>query len=223
MTRPKYLVVLPFVVKEWADRCIGSSRLHEEGRFMTVDNTVNNVGIMRAHNMALDAREPDEWLIILSAALEFGSREGGLDFIDNLVEYGDDHGVISASGTFGWHMVGFRPDVVAKMGRWDENFTPYGYDDNDLSIRIHKLMPEIKWGGWPIMVKDHGMAHSLKIGGVQTQGSKRLLRYWNRKWNAAPGSQFNEYQDNPFGMRSLHVNYWPAINGATWDGPAPTT
>jgi hypothetical protein len=221
MNRPKYLVVLPYVVNEWADRCLSSSRLHEEGRVLTVDNTVNNVGIMRAHNMALDMRAPDEWLIVLSAALEFGSREGGLDFIDNLATHGDTHGVISASGTFGWHMVGFHPDVCATMGRWDENFTPYGYDDLDLSIRIHKLMPDLIWGGYPIMVKDHGMAHSLKVGGVETIGSHRLLNYWHRKWGAAPGSEFDAYWDHPFNSVVHHLNYWPDINGARWDGPAP--
>lgn len=221
MSEP-FLVVLPYVVNEYADRCLASMRFAEAGRVMPIDNTVNNRGIMRSHNMALDERRPDEWLIICSAALEFGSREGGLDFIDHLTTYGDTHGVISASGTFGWHLVAFRPDVCEKMGRWDENFTPYGYDDNDLSIRIHKAMPDLLWGGYPIMVKDHGMAHSLKVGGVQTIGSHRLLNYWHRKWGAAPGSEYGDYYNRPFNSFAHDLNYWPDINGARWDGPAPS-
>ena len=219
MTRPRFLVVMPFVVPAWAQACLATCRFGEGGdfgRLLTVDNSVVNRGIMRSHNMGIDAREPDEWLIIMSAALRFG-KPGGMDFIDHLVERAD-HGVISASGTYGWHLVAFRPDVVAKMGRWDENFTPYGYDDNDLSIRIHRLMPDLIWGGYPLDVQDMGMAHSIKIGGVYSD-PKHLLHYWRIKWGAPPGSEFDDYNEHPFGNPSNHINYWPDINGAGWDRP----
>jgi len=216
---PKFLVVLPYVVQDWADACLETCRFGEEGRLMTVDNTAVNKGIMRSHNLALDERQDDEWLIIMSAALRFGPA-GGLDFIKHLTTY-SDHGVISASGTFGWHLVAFRPDVVAQMGRWDENFTPYGYDDLDLSIRIHKLMPDLLWGGDPLDVQDMGMAHSIKIGNIVTQRSSKLISYWYQKWGAAPGSEFHQYMARPFGSRTWPVNYWPAYKGAEWNQKAP--
>jgi len=219
MTRPKYLVVLPFMVKDWADSCISSCRLQEEGRVLTIDNTVTNRGIMRSHNLGLDERQPDEWFIIMSAAVRFGPA-GGLDFIDNLVEH-ENHGVISCSDTYGWHLVAFRPDVVAKMGRWDENFTPYGYDDNDLSVRIHKMSPDLLWGGYPCDLEDRGMAHSIKVGGLQPQHGYRLLNYWMRKWGALPGSQFDEYWNQPFNTRTNNINFWPHFNGADWNTKAP--
>lgn len=219
MSRPPYLVVLPYAVKDWADDCIATMRLQEEGRVLAIDNTVNNLGIMRSHNIALDRRHPDEWLIIMSAALRFG-KHGGLDFIDNLVTWGD-HGVISAAGTYGWHMVAFRPDVIAKMGRWDENFTPYGMDDIDLSIRIHKAMPDIKWGGYPLDCQDMGMAHSIKVGGVRTQDMTKMFNYWGRKWGVDPGAEFEQYYDKPFDNRFYDMNFWPGVNGASYDSPAP--
>ena len=216
MTRPKFLVVLPYMLQSYYDECAETMRFHEQGRVMAIDNTVDNRGIMRSHNLAIDERHPDEWLIIMSAALRFG-RPGGLDFIDHLHHH-DDHGVISCSDTFGWHLVAFRPDVVEKMGRFDENFTPYGWDDIDLSIRIHKLMPDLIWGGWPCDLTDMGMAHSIKLAGLESPATP-LLEYFNRKWLVPPGSEFDEYADHPFGNPDHHVNYWPSINGATWDGP----
>lgn len=219
MSRPPYMVVLPYAVKDWAEQCIGTMRLQEEGRVLLIDNTITNLGIMRSHNIALDLRHEDEWLIIMSAALRFGPQ-GGLDFIDNLVERAD-HGIISAAHTFGWHMVAFRPDVVAKMGRWDENFSPYGMDDLDLSVRIHKAMPDVMWGGYPVEAVDMGMAHSIKVGGVRTQEMSRLFDYWRNKWGAEPGSEFDAYNNKPFNNISHDVNYWPPFKDATWNAPAP--
>lgn len=208
---------MPFVLRGYAEQCLGTCRLWEGGRMMAIDNVHRNRGIMRSHNMALDALQDEQWLIIMSAALRFGP-EGGLDFIDQLVEH-DDHGVISCEGTYGWHLVAFRRDVVEQMGRWDENFTPYGYDDLDLSVRIHQLMPNLLWGGYPCSVVDMGMAHSIKLAGVRVAVAN--LDYWHRKWGAAPGSLFEDYHTHPFTNISHHTNYWPPINDAEWNRPVP--
>lgn len=214
----KALIVMPWVLPEYTSVAVNSHRFAERGhRVMYVDNSVLNMGIMRSHNLAIDAILPDEWLVTLSAALIFGPP-GGLDFIDHLTEH-DDHGVIHADGTYGWHMIAFRPDVVAAMGRYDEWFSPYGFDDIDLSIRIHKLMPDLVWGGFPIDVHDRGMAHSLKLGGVVGPTTHR--DYLVHKWNWQPGLDFDEYLDHPFGNTENHVNFWPTRNDAAWNQPAP--
>ena len=212
----KFLVVMPYLWQEYADDCIATTRFGEFGRFMPIDNTMVNRGIMRSHNLALDAREPDEWLVIMSAALRFGPQ-GGMDFIDHLTTHAHN-GVMSCSDTYGWHLVAFRPDVIERMGRWDENFTPYGWDDIDLSIRIHKLMPEVKWAGMPCDLTDMGMAHSIKIAGLRAP-AQPLLDYFKTKWLCEPGSEFDEYSNHPFGDTSNHLNYWPDINGASWNQP----
>lgn len=212
-----FLVVMPWMLPDYTAAAIRSHRLAEAGRVMYVDNSSVNKGIMRSHNMAIDDIKPDEWLITLSAALVFGTP-GGLDFIDLLTEHAD-HGVISAKDTFGWHMIAFRPDVVAAMGRYDEWFSPYGFDDIDLSIRIHKLMPGLIWGAYPIDVTDRGMAHSIKDAGVVAPTTHR--DYLVHKWNWSPGLPFDAYIDHPFGNPDNHINFWPTRNDAHWDQPNP--
>lgn len=218
---PKYLVVLPALVKEYAQTCIASSKLQEHGRFLLVDNSPPsiNLGIMRSHSIASDIREPDEWLIILSAAIKFGTP-GGLDFIEHLTTHAD-HGVVGARGPegfdiYGWHLMAFRPDVANAMGYWDPNFSPYGYCDIDLSIRIHKRWPDLIWGGYNIDAHDRGMAHSIKIGGLDSPANP-LLEYWHRKWGAAPGSEFEEYWHHPFNDPANDLNYFPDYEGCIWN------
>jgi len=215
----KVLVVMPYAVEEYARACLDTCRFVEGGhRMIVVDNAIHNNGIMRSHNYALDQLRDEDWFVILSAALRFGAP-GGLDFVDLLTER-SDHGVVSARDTYGWHLVGFRRDVVDAMGRWDENWSPYGYDDIDLSIRIHKLLPHVRWGAYPIDVTDMGMAHSINVGGVRPQPAAKLLRYFHSKWGVAPGSEFDDYNNHPFGLASAHLNWWPpARTTGAWNMP----
>jgi len=212
-----YAVVMPYRVESWKQACVDTCRFEN---LLLVDNTVNNLGIMRAHNMGIDyMREIDaDWLIVMSAAVRFG-EPGGLDYIEQL-EANTEWAVIPAQGVFGWHLIGFRREVIEEVGRWDENFTPYGYDDVDYSIRIWKAFPDHREGGVPVDLTDAGMGHSLTHGGVRLD-NKRLLAYLVSKWGNIHGQEFGDYWDHPFNNPDNPVGYWPPVNGAEWDKAAP--
>jgi hypothetical protein len=214
-----YVVVMPYRVEEWKQACLDTCRFDN---LLLVDNTDVNLGIMRAHNLGIDyMREIDaDWLIVMSAAVRFGAP-GGLDYIDAL-DANTDWAVIPAQGVFGWHLIAFRRDTIEAAGRWDEHFTPYGYDDVDYSIRIHKALPDHREGGVPVDLTDAGMGHSLKLGGVKVENRKHL-DYLKSKWGHEHGHDFPDYHDRPFGDPNNPVGYWPPINGAAWDQPAPKT
>ena len=214
----KYVAVMPYRVQDWADACLATCRLDP---LLLVDNTVHNLGIMRSHNLGVDLmRQQDaDWLIILSAAVRFGAP-GGLDYIAQLED--TPWSVVPAQGVFGWHLIAFRRDLVEETGRWDENFSPYGYDDVDYSIRTYRAQPAHTEGGVPVDLTDAGMGHSLRYGGVRPDNS-RLLAYLKAKWGHHHGHEFAEYHLRPFDDDANAVGYWPAINGGEWDKPAPPT
>ena len=167
---------------------------------------------MRSHNLGVDLmREMDaDWLIILSAAVRFGAP-GGLDYIAQLAD--TPYAVVPAQGVKGWHLIAFRREVVEAAGRWDENFTPYGYDDVDYSIRIWRALPDHVEGGVPVDLTDAGMGHSLRYGGVR-MNNRRLLAYLQDEVGPPPRPRLqpststarSTTTDNP-------VGYWPSING----------
>ena len=184
----KYVVVLPFAYKPYKEECQATMnpKFAENVHFIDDTNPDNRIGIMRAHNRGIDRMRQlnADWLIILSAAIRFG-KPGGIDFLDVLDKH-PNHYVIHAASlnvkpgvqqkpegkdqvneVKGWHLTAFKREVFDKVGRWDENFTPYGFDDNDLSIRIQKKCKGKKgWDTFPCDVHDMGMAHSINLGGV---------------------------------------------------------
>lgn len=220
-----YAVVLPWCVAPIYEKCARSLKLDN---VLTVDNSGKagrNLGIMRSHNLGIDyMRELDaDWLVVMSAACRFG-REGGRDFTGQLDEH-TDAVVVYAEGVYGWHLIAFHRDTFEAIGRFDENFHPYGYDDCDLAIRVHKAFPSGRWAGVQCSVSDRaaGMAHSLKVGGVHVEAPPQLL-YWEQKWGAPPGQDFPAYHDSPFGDPALPLGWWPSSPltwGAAWDQPAP--
>lgn len=214
----KYVAVLPFVVQHYRDACVEQCRLDN---VLEVDNTVENRGVMRSHNLGVDfMRDQDaDWLIIISAAIRFGPA-GGLDLIRTLETTHKDAHVVNAVGVYGWHLMAFARETVEAAGRWDENYHPYGFDDNDYAIRIHKAIPEGKWWGTTVEVTDTIMGHSIKIGGVTTDDAKHLA-YFTEKWGDVPGPPFEAYYDTPWNDPTNPVGYWPATMGAEWDKPAP--
>lgn len=137
---------------------------------------------MRSHNLGIDKMKEDDsdWLIVLSAAMRFG-EPGGLDFIAELEKAPGDL-VIEPSYIFGWHLIAFSRQVIEKVGRWDENFTPYGFDDLDYSWRIQKTFDITAplWRKVSVDVSDAGMAHSIHIGKVESDVN-RLREYFKEK------------------------------------------
>ena len=208
----KYQVVLPYAFKQYRDECMSTCKLEN---VFEVDNTVNNIGIMRSHNMGIDLMKNNDadWLIILSAAVRFG-RQGGLDFVEYL-EKAKGHLVVEASGVYGWHLIAFSRGLVEKVGRWDENFTPYGYDDLDYSWRIQKAfgleMRSQLWNKVHVSVGDMGMAHSIHRGGIVTQRDAELRDYYTRKWGGMSGKETYSF---PFNDPLARLDFWPkAKNG----------
>jgi hypothetical protein len=181
---------------------------------LEIDNTVNNLGVMVSHNLGVKKmyEEDADWLIIMSAALRFGER-GGLDIIEYLET--TDAQIIEGFELYGWHLMAFRRDVVDAAGGWDENFSPYGYDDLDYSIRIKKAIPDVRWEKIKFDVSDTIMGHSIKLGGVRSNDNI-LHQYFFNKWGHYPGGghPIEEYYDTPFNLPNVDIKYCPLEDDA---------
>lgn len=201
-----YTVVFPYIVPSIARPCRESWAFPAKN-VLEVDNSVDNIGIMRSHNLGINRMYADrtDWLVVLSAALRFG-RRGGLDFIRALDERPDHH-VVEAAGVYGWHLIAFHRRVIDAVGRWDENFTPYGFDDIDMSLRIYKAFPERQWEKVPVNCVDIGMAHSVKDGGVRADVNAQI-DYFIAKWGRHPGASEIPTFETPFDD-DLPLSYWP--------------
>lgn len=229
-----YVVCLPFVYKPYYDECMETVKFPRQN-MLIIDNTVNNIGIMASHNKGIDRMKDMgvDWLIILSAAVRFG-KAGGLDFIEQIHQHADHHVIHAASQNveggmqsnpeggghnevFGWHLTAFHRSVFETIGRWDQNFTPYGFDDIDLSLRIRKGIPDVKWDTFPIDVHDTSMSHSINLAKVEAPSGPRIL-YFTEKWGRHPGAyQLGEY-DRPFNNPDNSLAYWPpAPDGGHWN------
>jgi hypothetical protein len=206
----KYVVCLPFRVKEFRDEFMSNCKLD----VFEIDNTENNIGIMASHNLGIKKLYEDnaDWLIIASAAIRFGER-GGLDIIEYL-ENSDAH-VVEANGVFGRHLIAFNKKLIDIVGGWDENFTPYGYDDLDYSIRIHKAVPDLNWDNHTFDVSDTIMGHSISLGGVRSK-DRLLHQYFYNKWGYYPGGghEAKEYYATPFNIPGMDIKYCPQEDDA---------
>lgn len=217
-----YVAVLPYVYKPYAEACIATCKLDN---LLIIDNTRLNLGVMRSHNMGIDRMKQigADWLIVMSAAIRFGP-EGGRDFAECLVN--PFHHILEAAGVNGWHLIAFHRLVFEKAGRWDENFSPYGFDDLDMSHRIQlafdmRYQPGFElWTKVDVDVTDMGMGHSIKLAGIEAPAAPRL-DYLCRKWGveiAPDGAKGPFTYTHPFNDPTKDVRWWPeAPNGGRWD------
>lgn len=212
----KYTAVLPFAFEPYKDDCMSTCGFEN---VLLIDNTVNNRGIMKSHNMGIDLmkKNDSDWLIVMSAAIRFG-RQKGLDFIGELEKAGEQL-VLEAVGVYGWHLIAFSRKVIENVGRWDENFSPYGYDDLDYAWRIQKAFGSFErsrlWNKVYVAVGDMGMAHSIHRGGIKTQAEYDLRKYYISKWGGMSGK---EYYDLPFNNSVVSIKYWPETKeGGKWN------
>lgn len=205
----KYVCVLPYAYKPYYEACSKTIKLDN---VLAIDNTVNNIGIMASHNLGIKYMQSKgaDWLIVISAALRFGPQ-GGCDFIAEL-DKRPDHLVVEAIGVFGWHLIAFNRRTIEKVGKWDENFTPYGYDDLDYSYRIQLAFGTDGrtqlWEKAPVEVSDMGMAHSLKKAHIQPDNNK-LREYYLKKWGVMPEDDHDNAYKVPFNGEFNSVDYWP--------------
>lgn len=236
-----YVVVVPYAYQPYFDEFIKRVKIPRENMLL-IDNTNldTNIGIMAAHNKGIDFmyQRRADWLIIMSAAIRFGEA-GGLDFLDILEQHPDYHVIHGASANvaggmqanpdggggvnkvYGWHLAAFNKTVFDGIGRWDENFTPYGFDDIDLSLRIRKYFKEAtKWDTYPCDVTDTTMSHSINLAGVKSPPQEKML-YFMEKWGRHPGAWQWDGWDIPFNNSEYDLRFWPpAPNGGRWDGGA---
>lgn len=233
-----YVAVVPYVWPPYYQEFMRTCKIPREN-VLSIDNTVNNRGVMKSHNMGIDfMREKGaDWLIVISPAIRFGEN-GGLDFLEILEQHPTYHVIHGASANveggkqadpegggknavYGWHLVAFNKTVFDAIGRWDENFTPYGFDDIDMSLRIRKHFKEATlWDTYPCDVTDTRMSHSLHFApdvvGEAASGPRML--YFMEKWGRHPGAyQLGDYE-YPFNNPEHSLAYWPpAKNGGHWD------
>lgn len=225
----KAVVVVPYAYLPYFDEFIKTLKISMED-VLCIDNTnpATNLGIMKSHNMGVEFMyEKDaDWLIIMSAAIRFGDK-GGLDFLDVLEAHPGYHVIHGASENvtggmqanpdgggghnkvFGWHLAAFSKEVFDTIGNWDENFTPYGLDDIDMSLRIRKGFKEnTLWDTYPCDVTDTTMSHSINLASVKSSYPPRN-EYFKRKWGREGGEWQNNGYELPFNDPTKTLAYCP--------------
>lgn len=228
----RYVVVCPFAYRPYFDEFIATVHPNIKENMLTVDDTEppGGIGIMKAHNMGIDFLRKcgADWLIVMSAGIRFGDK-GGLDFIDLLEQHKDLH-VINGAGrvTFdgeqeqiiamGYHLTAFKSDVFAAIGRWDENFTPYSFDDIDLMLRMKKYFGnELKVDSFPVDMRHVSRSHSITLGKVDAPSAPRIA-YFVEKWGRHPGAWQWDGWAYPFNNPEHGLDYWPrAANGGRYN------
>jgi hypothetical protein len=212
----KYVACLPFKVKEFRDEFIKTCKFDN---LLEVDNTENNIGIMASYNLGIQKMyaEDADWLIAMSAAIRFG-EPGGLDAIEYLKN--TEYKIVEGAGLYGWHFIAFHRSIIDAVGEWDTNFTPYGYDDIDFSIRIQKLFKDshpgdygsFLWTKQKFDISDTIMAHSIKVGGLTSspEHEEALRQYFEAKWGLPPDQgSIDDVYDYPFNDSSNSLKYFP--------------
>lgn len=226
----KYVIVVPYAYQPYFDEFLATLKIPKEN-CLFVDDTANpgSIGIMKAHNMGIDLMKSRgaDWLIVMSASIRFG-ESGGLDFIKVLENHNNLH-VINGGGkaiidgeeqtlAMGWHLTAFKADVFAAIGRWDENFTPYGFDDVDLTLRMKKYFgKEFKMDTFIVDMEHTTRSHSISLAGVEAPSGPRI-EYFVSKWGRHPGAWQWDGWYHPFNEPANSLAYWPpSANGGHWD------
>lgn len=222
---PRYVAVLPWVYQPFRDEFMKTCKLE----VLEIDNSYKNLGIMRSHNIGIDKmrEENADWLIVMSAAIRFGET-GGLDFIAQLdpeficigaadKKKWDNEAQV---GIFGWHLIAFSRECIEKVGKWDANFSPYGWDDIDYSIRMQKAFPDPEYSRRTkkvsVDVSDTIMAHSINLAGVRTDNNHHV-EYIKKKWNYDVGGDnpLTKMYDHPFRDSAKSLSWWPTYEGSS--------
>lgn len=228
----KYVVCVPYAYQLYFDEFKATLKIPDENCLFIDDTDPDNrIGIMKAHNMGIDfMRERGaDWLIVMSAGIRFG-KKGGLDFIELLKLHNDLH-VINGAGrvTFegeaeqviamGYHLTAFKAEIFTGIGRFDENFTPYGFDDIDLMLRMKKHFGNaLKVDTFIVNMWHVSRSHSIELGGVKSPSEPRI-QYFTEKWGRHPGAWQWDGWEYPFNDPKNSVAFWPpAPNGGKWDG-----
>lgn len=204
-------IVLPSIVPERTATCLRTLK-PDSGKLVVVDNSVDNRGVAASWNLGIDhlLASDEEWLVLLSAGVVFGEA-AGQDFFGALAGHKGVWAVEAGNG-LGWHLIAFARYVVERVGRFDENFWPAYYEDNDYSYRIQlafgidsrsqpgvPLWPKVDVDAWVPEV-----AHGIKEAEV-TVDFVALEAFYARKWG---GVSPNETFTTPFNS-GRDISWWP--------------
>jgi hypothetical protein len=211
--------ILPYAWRPYYEECIATMAPEFKEHVMFVDNTRDNIGIMRAENLGIDKlyRERAEWLIVMSAAIRFGS--GGLDFL-KVIEDHQDCQIINGAGKWtrdgvekiealGFHLTAFHRSVFDLVGGFDSNLSNYSLDDVDLSIRILKGIPNLKRDSFPVDMNHVGTAHGINLAHIKGCAYAPRNAYMLRKWGRDGGAWQEEGYPTPFNDPSKPLSYCP--------------
>lgn len=207
----KYVVVIPSIFQPYTDACLASLKLPQEN-IRIIDNTTNNRGVAASWNIGVDEVLENEldWLVIMSASMRFGDA-GCQDFIDQL-DPNRSYGMVEAGNDVGWHLVAFHRWVLKAVGKFDENFYPAYFEDNDYSYRFQLLMgrnskyfPSVGIKV-PVDCKVESIAHGIRLAGVDPSHGPRLREYFIDKWGGEPSQ---EKYEHPFNDTSKSFKWWP--------------
>lgn len=212
---PRFVAVLPVVWRPYGVDCLATMHPALASRTLVVDNTEVNRGVPWSWNAGIDymTSEGADWLVILSAAVRFGDA-GGRDFIAELDAHRGPVGV-EAHPHFGWHCIALAAEALGKVGRFDENFYPGYWEDNDWSHRArcvydHDPTPPDYWPKVALDATDAGWGHAIDLAGVDVNPDA-LIHYYQRKWG---GMSPDERWCHPFDDPSLPIDYQaPSLNG----------
>lgn len=207
----RWLLIVPVVHEPWARACwIGLAQAnHPEGcQLRLVDNTWENAGVPAAWNQGIDQCERDghDWLVLCSAAIRWGTP-GGSDMHEVLCST-DPDGVWAVEASYvGWHLIAFPMSTLRLVGRFDENFHPAYYEDNDYAYRIRLAEQQLGRREWPsveIAAASAGHAHAVNMGLVRANPGE-CLAYYERKWGGPPG---RETFTHPYNDPALAWSDW---------------
>lgn len=227
----KYVVVVPYAYQPYFNEFVATLKIPKENCLFVDDTTPpGGIGIMKAHNMGIDFMKERgaNYLIVMSAGIRFGEA-GGLDFLE-VIEQHPELLVINGAGrvTFegeeeqviamGYHLTAFKREVFDAIGRWDENFSPYGFDDIDLMLRMKKYFgSEYKVDSIPVDMEHVSRSHSIQLAKVDAPSAPRIA-YFVEKWGRHPGAWQWDGWAYPFNEPGHNLAYFPpAKNGGKWD------
>ena len=218
----RYVVVTPYAYQPYFDEFISTVKIPRENMLLVNDtNPPGGIGIMKAHNQGIDfmLERGADWLVVMSAGIRFGDK-GGLDFIELLENHNDLH-VINGAGVnqetgevmaMGYHLTAFKREVFDTIGRWDENFTPYGFDDIDLMLRMKKgFGGALRADTFPVDMQHVSRSHSIQLAGIDSPSAPRIM-YFTEKWGRHPGAYQWDGWLHPFNEEKNTIKYWPPAN-----------